>query len=99
MTRIQQGKNVVGRCVSRARNRRNLTQEGLAVRCQLIGWPISRETLAKIELGFRRVTDVELLLLSLALRTEPTELLPSELAASALVSLTCARWNTTRVFI
>lgn len=41
-----------------------LTQNGLAVRCNLRGWDVSRATVSKIEAGIRRVTDAELFLIS-----------------------------------
>lgn len=44
------------------------TQEQFVAKCNLIGWNISRSTLAKIESKVRRVTDIEVQLLAQALK-------------------------------
>ena len=44
-----------------------MTQDAFAARCQLQGWDLSRETLAKIEGGIRRVNDAEVYMLAKAL--------------------------------
>ncbi len=51
-----------------------MTQEELAVKCQLLEWNISRGTLAKIESQVRRVTDSEVELVAKALGVEIAEL-------------------------
>jgi transcriptional regulator with XRE-family HTH domain len=51
-----------------------MTQDELAARCNLLGWNISRGTLAKIEAKVRRVTDAEVVLLANALQVEVNEL-------------------------
>lgn len=66
--------NVIGPQVQRLREERNLTQEELTIQCNLIGWHISRSTLAKIESQVRRVTDAEVELLANALDIEISEL-------------------------
>ena len=48
----------------------------VAARCHLLGWDLSRETLAKIESQIRWVADCEMLCLALALKTSVTSLLP-----------------------
>lgn len=62
--------NVIGRQVRRIRKFQNLTQEELATKCNLLGWNISRGTLAKIESQVRRVIDSEVELLSTALNVD-----------------------------
>jgi len=62
--------NEIGPQVRRLREAQGLTQEGLAARCHLIGWDISRGTLAKIESQVRRITDDEVPLLAKALKVE-----------------------------
>jgi DNA-binding XRE family transcriptional regulator len=52
--------NVVGPQVRRLRYERGLSQPGLAARCQLRGWVIGRDTIAKIEGQRRWVGDLEL---------------------------------------
>lgn len=60
--------NLVGAQVRRLRYQQGLTQPDLVRRCQLLGWDLSRESLAKIESGLRGVSDYELIGLSLALQ-------------------------------
>lgn len=61
----------------------------LAARCNVIGWDISRGTLAKIEAKVRRVTDIEVALLAKALRVPVNFLFPvsSDSAASIFISI------------
>ena len=66
--------NTIGPSVKRIRIAQELTQEGLAARCNLLGWDISRSTLAKIEAQIRRVTDTEVALFAKALHIEIKEL-------------------------
>lgn len=63
------GNNIVGervRCI-RMRATPRLTQKELAEKLQLDGWNIGRSGVAKIELGLRQVTDVEVVRLARAL--------------------------------
>lgn len=61
--------NIIGNNVKKIREKNGWTQEQLTAKCNLLGWNISRGTLAKMESKVRRVTDIEVLLLSKALRT------------------------------
>lgn len=65
--------NVVGPRVKKARLSHNpkISQEGLAIKLQTLGWDIDRFGVSKIERGERQVTDKELLLLSKALGPSP----------------------------
>jgi len=62
-------KNIIGKRVklARARFTPRMTQQQLAARLQLDNWDIDRSGVAKIEMGLRRVTDIELLKLAAAL--------------------------------
>lgn len=62
-------RNIVGPKVKKARRNLNppLTQEGLATKLQLLGWNIQRTGVAKIEIGIRQITDIELVIMSKAL--------------------------------
>lgn len=60
--------NVVGPQVRKLRESQGMTQEDLTARCNIIGFNISRGTLAKIESQVRRVTDMETTLLAKALK-------------------------------
>ena len=69
-------RNVVGAQVRKLRYARDLSQEEITARCNVLGWDISRGTLAKIEAGVRCVTDAELFVLAKVLRTDLDELFP-----------------------
>jgi len=60
--------NVVGPQVRQLREAQNMTQEEFTARCNVVGFNISRGTLAKIESRVRRVTDEEAALLAKALK-------------------------------
>ena len=66
--------NEIGPQVRHLREAQGLTQEELTTQCNLIGWEISRSTLAKIESQVRRITDDEVPLLAKALKVELKEL-------------------------
>lgn len=75
-------RNVVGPNVRTLRGKLGWSQPDLAAKCQLQGWNVSRDIIARIELQIRWVSDFELMLLARALRAEPTSLLPSRLDLS-----------------
>lgn len=66
--------NIVGVKVKRIRELRGWSQEQLAAKCNLVGWDISRGTLAKIEAKIRRVTDFEVVHLAKALNVREQDL-------------------------
>jgi len=66
--------NIIGKNVRVIRERKGLTQEQFAAKCNLINWEISRGTVAKIESNVRRITDIEVQSLALALEVEVSEL-------------------------
>ena len=68
-------RNVVGPVVSQIRKEKGLTQAELCAKLNLLGWDISRDTLAKLETQVRWVADFELLKLAEALQVEPGHLL------------------------
>ncbi len=67
--------NIVGSRVHQARQMERITQAELAARLQLRGMKIDRAGVAKIERGLRQVSDVELVILSNALRVSAAWLL------------------------
>ncbi len=69
-------RNAIGGQVQKHRARQNLTQLDLAGRCNLLGFDIGRETISQIERGARGVSDLEMILLSKALRVDLTDLVP-----------------------
>ena len=66
--------NIIGSNVRFYREQQGLTQEELAARCNIQRWDISRSTLAKIESGVRKVSDVEALKLAHVLNIKVDEL-------------------------
>ena len=60
------------------RSQGGLSQLELAARCQRMGWDLSRETLAKIELQTRWVADFEVIFLAQALDISHLSLLPDD---------------------
>ena len=56
-----QRQNATGRRLAYLRSQRNWTQEILAARLQCRGYNISRQVVAKIELGLRGVSDIWLI--------------------------------------
>ncbi len=68
--------NIVGPKVRKLRYQRDLLQDDLAAKCALLGWDLSRGTLAKIEAQVRCVNDQELLVLSKALKVTVNDLYP-----------------------
>ena len=66
---MKTGMNLVGPQVRKWRDDRRWSQEAMARKLQLQGWSITRHSLAKLELGLRRVSDCELFFLARVLRT------------------------------
>ncbi len=62
--------NLIGPNIREIRKSMNLSQKELVARCNLIGWDISRGTLAKIESQTRKISDGEVLYFSKALKVE-----------------------------
>ena len=77
MARTKTPANVVGPQIRDLRNALGLTQEQLAARCQLVGYDISRATLAQIEARLRCVIDSELLFFARVFRVTTDSLYPS----------------------
>lgn len=69
--------NIIGGNLRRIRKDIGFTQADVVARCQLMGWQLSRETLAKIETEVRRVNDAEVAMLALAVSTDVGKLLVS----------------------
>src|SRR5258708_9497295 len=69
-------RNLVGPQIRELRARMEITQPMLVARCQLVGWDISRETIAKIESQIRWVSDFELLGFAKALNVSIMDLWP-----------------------
>ena len=57
-------KNVSGDRIREARLKRRLTQEDLAVKLQIEGVIMERDSVSRMEIGTRFVTDYELMVLS-----------------------------------
>ena len=61
------------------RHHHGWSQEKLACKLQLQGWSISRHSVAKLELGLRRVSDCELFFLARVLRLDLRDLFPKQM--------------------
>jgi len=68
--------NLIGPQVRKIRYQMGLTQPELTRKCQLTGWDISREGLAKIESQLRGVSDIEVTKMAEALRVHFAVLFP-----------------------
>lgn len=73
--------NTVGPQVRRLRTAANLTQDEFAARCGVLGWRLSRSTLAKVESQVRCVSDAEIFILAKALHKDIEQLYPSSRSA------------------
>ena len=73
--------NIVGP-VRRLRCERSLSQPALAAKCQLLGWDVSRDTIAKIEGQTRWVGDGELVFLARSLGVALEALFPATVRRS-----------------
>lgn len=62
--------NIIGPKVREIRESKEMTQEDLAAKCNLLKWDVSRSIIAKIESKVRRVTDEEVALLAKALKVD-----------------------------
>lgn len=71
-------RNICGSRVREARMRLNLSQENLAARLQMEGIIIERDTISRIEIGARFVSDFEILALSRILKVSVSYLLNLE---------------------
>ena len=69
--------NVVGPQVRKFRMQQGWSQPIMVTKCQLMGWDVSRESLAKIESRLRSVTDIEILKLGKILEVHPSTLFPA----------------------
>ena len=70
--------NLIGPQLRRLRRQARLSQAALVARCQIAGYDLSRESLAKIEGRGRSVTDAEILLLAEAVRASFVALFPDD---------------------
>lgn len=75
MERKKNHQNVVSTACRRLRTQNGWTQNELVTKCQLMGWMLSRATLAKIEAGFRHANDAEVALLARVFQVTADELL------------------------
>jgi transcriptional regulator with XRE-family HTH domain len=76
---MKTGLNLIGQQVRKWRDNRRWSQEAMASKLQLMGWSITRHSLAKLELGLRRVSDCELFFLARVLRVDLRDLFPRQM--------------------
>jgi transcriptional regulator with XRE-family HTH domain len=71
-------KNICGRVIQKLRMERGLDQDALAGKLTRLGWSTSENVISKIESGFRRITDEEILIFARLFGVSPGELFPPE---------------------
>ena len=71
-------KNICGDRVHEARQRLRMTQSDLAAQLQVAGIIMERDSVSRIEIGTRFVSDYELLILAKCLKVSPAWLLGIE---------------------
>ena len=71
-------KNICGDRVREARQKRRLTQAALAARLQVEGAPLERDSVSRIEIGTRFISDYELMILAKTLNVSVNWLLGIE---------------------
>jgi transcriptional regulator with XRE-family HTH domain len=67
--------NIVGPVIRELRDKKKMSQAQLVAKLNLMGWDLSRGTLAKIEAQIRCVADYEIPILAASVGVEPPELL------------------------
>jgi len=70
--------NVIGKNIKRLRERKQMTQEQLAIRLTTLGWQVDRFLVSKIERGERQVTDIQVMFIADALQVKLKELFGRE---------------------
>lgn len=70
--------NVCGPQIRRLRSRKGWSQPKLAEKCQIAGWDVSRDIIARIELQIRWIGDWELKILADVLNVTLDELYPKK---------------------
>lgn len=82
-------KNISGERIREARTRLHLTQTNLAVQLKLVGVDVERDSISRIEIGTRFVTDYEIRELSKILKVTPTWLLGVEYQTKSVAVCDC----------
>lgn len=75
---MRRAKNIIGIQLNKTRIELGWTQAALASECRRKGWLMTREIIARIEVGARCITDYELVLFAECLEAEISQLLPSK---------------------
>lgn len=81
---MKSGLNLIGPQVRKLRLRKGWSQAKLAIKLQLRGWNISRDSLASLELQRRRVPDCELLFLARVFGVTTEDLFPRSVALKTI---------------
>jgi transcriptional regulator with XRE-family HTH domain len=71
--------NIIGQRIRELREENHLTQDQVAAKCQVLGFDLTRGTLAKIESRVRAVSDHEIPFLAKALNVGIEVLFPKKL--------------------
>jgi transcriptional regulator with XRE-family HTH domain len=76
---MSERRNMVGPVIREYRMKKEMSQEQLVARLNVMGWDLSRVSLAKIESQIRCVADYEIPILAASIGIEPAELLKQAL--------------------
>jgi transcriptional regulator with XRE-family HTH domain len=76
--------NLIGKQVRKLRAEKGWTQQALAAKLQMIGWDVSRISIAKLEGQLRRVPDGEVLFLAKVFRVETDKLFPPSIVTGRI---------------
>jgi transcriptional regulator with XRE-family HTH domain len=80
LEQMAQVQNIVGPIIRELRDKKGMSQAQLVARLNLLGWDLSRGTLAKIEAQIRCVADYEIPALAESVGLEPAELIKRAMA-------------------
>jgi transcriptional regulator with XRE-family HTH domain len=69
--------NIVGPRLQLLRKWRRMTQSDLSAKLCLLGWRVSRDGLAQMEITTKRITDFDLIFLAKALGVKVTDFFPA----------------------
>ncbi len=72
--------NIIGPHVRKLRDKKGWSQAALARKLQLLGWSVTRHSIAKLELQIRRVSDCELMYFARILGVTPSDLFPKKIS-------------------
>lgn len=80
-------RNIIGPNIRKIRKEKKWTQAKLAMKCQMHGWSVIRDTIGKIESQARCVTDGEVMFLAKVLESSIEEIYAGTVEANLMHTL------------